>query len=94
MTDLVDAFVVPLEVAGLSYIITGSVAAMVYGEPRLTNDIDLVVELDELSIPALAAAFPEPAYYRPPADLIDTSFISTEAARLGLASLWDPLAKH
>ena len=26
---------------------TGSVASMIYGEPRFTNDIDIVVRLDE-----------------------------------------------
>lgn len=70
MTDLVEAFIRPLESAGLSYVITGSVAAMVYGEPRLTNDIDLILELDESSVSILESAFPEPDYYRPPTELI------------------------
>jgi hypothetical protein len=26
----------------IPYLVTGSVAAMAYGEPRLTNDIDIV----------------------------------------------------
>ena len=36
-------FLDPLERLGLPYCITGSVAASVYGEPRLTADIDVVL---------------------------------------------------
>jgi hypothetical protein len=48
-------FLEPLERLALPYCITGSVAASVYGEPRLTADID-----------ALQSAFPESDYYIPP----------------------------
>jgi hypothetical protein len=34
-----------LESAGISYMLTGSVAMSVYAEPRMTRDIDIVVEL-------------------------------------------------
>lgn len=37
--DLVD----PLERADIPYAIVGSVAASVYGEPRATNDVDLLI---------------------------------------------------
>jgi hypothetical protein len=70
MTDLVEAFILPLEGAGLPYVVTGSVAAMAYGEPRLTNDIDMVLEISESSVSILESAFPEPDYYRPPTELI------------------------
>lgn len=43
--DLITRFVLPLETLGIRYMVTGSVAAMAYGEPRLTNDVDVVVEL-------------------------------------------------
>lgn len=35
-----------LEARGIAHMVVGSVASMIYGEPRLTHDIDLVVELD------------------------------------------------
>ena len=66
MTDLVTCFVLPLEQAGIDYFITGSVAAMVYGEPRLTNDIDLVVSVSLGELPKLADCFPAPEFYLPP----------------------------
>ena len=37
-------FVDPLERLGLPYCVTRSVAASVYGEPRLTADIDVILE--------------------------------------------------
>lgn len=59
-------FLDPLERLGLPYCITGSVAASVYGEPRLTADIDVVLLLGESDIARLRAAFPEKQYYVPP----------------------------
>ncbi len=41
--DLVSLFVEPLNRLGVMYMVTGAVAAIVYGEPRLTNDIDLEI---------------------------------------------------
>jgi hypothetical protein len=40
--DLVELFIQPVHGADIRYLITGSVAAMLYGEPRVTHDIDLV----------------------------------------------------
>ncbi len=34
-----------LESAGIAYMVTGSVALSVYAQPRMTRDVDLVVEL-------------------------------------------------
>ena len=43
--DLIELFVAPLERIGIRYLVTGSVAATLYGEPRATHDIDLVAIL-------------------------------------------------
>ena len=48
-------FIEPLEHLDLPYCITGSVAASVYGEPRLTADIDVVLLLHHADIDALTA---------------------------------------
>ncbi|MDP2325737.1 MAG: hypothetical protein Q8N51_17155 [Gammaproteobacteria bacterium] len=63
-------FIEPLERLALPYCITGSVAASVYGEPRLTADIDIVLVLRLPDIPVLQSAFPEAEYYVPPAETI------------------------
>jgi hypothetical protein len=52
-----------LEKLGLRYFITGSVAAIYYGEPRMTNDIDVVVDLPEQRIGELYAEFPAGEFY-------------------------------
>jgi hypothetical protein len=59
-------FLEPLERLALPYCITGSVAASVYGEPRLTADIDVVLLLRLQDIPALRSAFSDAVYYVPP----------------------------
>lgn len=39
-------FLKPLNALGLLYMVTGAVATILYGEPRLTYDLDLVLEID------------------------------------------------
>jgi hypothetical protein len=50
--------------------VTGAVAAIVYGEPRLTTDIDLVVVLEDDDVRRLAAAYDTRAFYVPPTDVM------------------------
>lgn len=45
-----------LERAGVAYFVGGSFASSMQGEPRSTNDIDLVVDLAEERVGAVAAA--------------------------------------
>ena len=46
-TDLFLIFMRRFNQAGFRYVIGGSVAAIFYGEPRMTDDVDLVVFLNE-----------------------------------------------
>jgi hypothetical protein len=52
-----------LQSLGIQHMIVGSAASMTYGEPRLTRDIDLVVNLRSDQVDALCRAFPAPDYY-------------------------------
>lgn len=72
MIELIDTFIRPLLNIGLPYAVTGSVGAMAYGEPRLTNDIDLVLEIKARDIPRLIAVYPEKDFYLPPSVIIET----------------------
>jgi hypothetical protein len=69
--DLVALFVAPLNDAGVRYMVSGAVAAIIYGEPRLTNDIDVVAELDSVSARTLMSAFDPDAFYVPPLEVVD-----------------------
>jgi len=57
------AVVHKLEQLSLPYMVAGGFAAIFYGEPRLTVDIDIVVDLNSSHINPLLAAFPFPDYY-------------------------------
>jgi hypothetical protein len=69
-TDLILLFTRPLQQAALDYFITGSMAGMIYGEPRLTMDVDLVLVLPHAGIKAFVRAFDEANFYSPPAEVI------------------------
>jgi hypothetical protein len=68
--ELFLLFVAPLNRARIRYIITGSVAAIFYGEPRLTNDVALVVFPNEDDIRRLPEIFPSTDFYLPPHETI------------------------
>ena len=67
---LLDIFIIPLNDAEIKYMVTGSVATICYGEPRMTHDIDLVVMLTDEDISKLATVFPEDKFYLPPTEVI------------------------
>lgn len=55
--------VAALDAAGVPYMLTGSYASSLHGQPRATHDIDFVVNLEPWQIPRLLVAFPEERYY-------------------------------
>lgn len=63
-------FVSPLNKIGLPYVITGAVASIVYGEPRLTNDLDLVVMMRIEDVKKFVEAFPAAEFYCPPVEVL------------------------
>ena len=68
--DLIELFVARLGGIGADYFVTGSVAATLYGEPRATHDIDLVVELSMAHCDALPRIFPPEEFYLPPPEVV------------------------
>jgi len=52
-----------LERLGIPYMVVGGFAAIFYGEPRLTIDVDIVVEMKPKHVEPFVAAFPVPTYY-------------------------------
>lgn len=61
--ELLQRIVEILERLQIPYLVTGSVAAMAYGEARLTNDIDIIADVKEEHIPCLLNAFPIQEFY-------------------------------
>ena len=68
--ELCLLFLRPLNRLGTRYIVSGSVAAILYGEPRLTHDVDLVVFLRSEDVSRLREVFPPPEFYLPPPETI------------------------
>jgi len=79
-SDLFLIFVRPLNRLGIAYMVTGSAASMAYGEPRVTLDIGLVLELSTTQADLLPAVFPPEAFYCPPREVIA---VETERASRG-----------
>jgi hypothetical protein len=68
--DELNLFVARLETIGAPYMVTGATAAILYGQPRVTNDLDVVLSLDDAARAALLRAFPEAEFYVPPESVI------------------------
>ncbi len=68
--DFINLFVMPLEQAKIRYMITGSVASSIYGEPRNTLDIDLVVLPTPEQVQQFPNLFHENEFYLPPTEVI------------------------
>lgn len=60
-----------LEDLQLRYAVTGSLAAIYYGEPRMTNDVDIVVLMRREDAARLRNAFPLEEFYCPPLEVIE-----------------------
>lgn len=68
--ELFQIFVRPLNLLGIPYMVTGSVASIVYGEARLTHDIDMVMIIHSREAERFVKAFPLSEFYCPPVEVI------------------------
>lgn len=68
--NLFNIFVSRLNRLGIRYMVTGAVAGIIYGEPRVTHDIDLVMELSDENAEKIVEAFPTEEFYCPPIEII------------------------
>jgi len=57
-SKLLTLLIEVLDANKIAYMITGSLASSLQGEPRATHDIDIVVQILPGSVPALLKAFP------------------------------------
>ncbi len=61
--ELLKQVVPVLTAAGIDYMVTGSIASSLHGEPRSTHDIDLVIAMPSDAASKLMTAFPPPDFY-------------------------------
>lgn len=61
--DLLKYVVEAFEDLGVDYIVTGSIASIYYGEPRFTNDIDIVADIRQNHVKSLIEKFPAESFY-------------------------------
>ena len=66
LKDVADRF----ESEGIEYFLVGSMAAMYYGRPRFTQDLDLVVRIKAKQVAAFENLFPLEEYYCPPNEVL------------------------
>lgn len=73
--EFLRSIVERLNGAGIPYMLTGSLALAIWARPRMTRDVDVVIEADEASVQRIVAAFRQDSYVSAEA--------AAEAARLG-----------
>lgn len=69
-----------LEAAGIDYMLTGSLAMAAYAAPRMTRDIDLVVDLDAAAVDRLVELFSDDC-------VIDDAAVRDAVARRGMVNI-------
>lgn len=74
--DPAAIFLPGFERSGVPYMVTGGVGAIVYGEPRMTNDVDVVLALKPRDVRRFAGCFDPKAFSVPP-----TESLQLEAGR-------------
>lgn len=70
-----SAIVQRLEANNIQYMIVGSIAAMIYGEPRLTHDMDLVIDIAPQDAKRFEALFPGSDFYCPPLEVLSSEIV-------------------
>lgn len=60
-----------LESLQIPYYVTRGLAAIAYGEPRTTRDLDLVVQIDPQDITRITTVLEQEGYYCPPGSIED-----------------------
>lgn len=64
-----------LEGNGITYMVVGSLSSIVYGEPRMTNHIDLVVDIPAAEAGKFAGLFPAERFHCPPAEILTAEIV-------------------
>lgn len=80
-SGLLKKTAIVLDRLGIPFMLTGSLASSLHGEPRATHDIDVVVDIPADRIDAILEEFPPPDYY------LNRDAIETALERKGMFNL-------
>ncbi len=79
IANLLDTFKVILlkfEATQIPYMIVGSLSSIVYGEPRMTNDMDIVLDIHVEDAERIETLFPLEGYYCPPIEVLKAEIVA------------------
>jgi hypothetical protein len=82
--DPFEIFTDRLNLLGVRYMVTGSIASLFYGEPRFTLDVDIVLELSVSGAEPLCGLFPAEEFYCPPVESMRTEILRPERGHFNL----------
>lgn len=75
--NLYQLFTEKLNSHKIKYAVTGSVASIIYGEPRMTHDIDIVIDIGVDNIGNFIEAFSGEEFYCPPKEVLKIEMLRT-----------------
>lgn len=68
---LIELFVRPLHDGSIDYLVTGGIATIVYGEPRFTRDIDVVLAVSPRDAERFLGLWSPDEFYVPPREVFE-----------------------
>jgi hypothetical protein len=83
-TDPFSVFIDRLNSLGVRYAVSGDIAGIIYGEPRLTRGMEIVLDLNETHLPRLQELFPPDDFYCPPPQAIRVELARRQRGRFTL----------
>lgn len=72
MVDVFSTVIRKLESENIPYMVVGSIASMIYGEPRMTHDMDLVIDILPEDAQKLENLFPLEEFHCPPIEVLNS----------------------
>ena len=63
LSEIIKIFIAALDEIGIEYFITGSVASISYGEPRFTNDVDVIANIKVSHVKEIFEKFSTEQFY-------------------------------
>lgn len=79
MNGLIETFLLvlkKLEEGKIPYMVVGSFACMVYGEPRMTHDVDIVIDILPGDALKLDSLFSLNEFYIPPREVLTSEIVN------------------